>query len=442
MISRCPLLFIVLFLSSALASFAQTDGKSYQDWLDLAEKGEAHAQAMVAYHLKEGVDVEKDLNRAAEWALKSAEAKDGLAYWILAQMHIGRKGKREYLDAALSCNYPLVAPLYARLYYFGSEYFNIRQNKYSIHLNDYEIQLNKLNAKENKRINDKAIDFFHKASDNGFSEDSAFLGYYYLKEVGDTTNAFKYFHLAAEQGDPESMTMVAYMLHHGFGVNIDDSAAFEWFRRAAARGSQSGVEGLADCYRIGVNVPVNLEEAFKYYLQLEQPSLRVQYILSFYYAKAGGGEEDLKKARRLLYYPEILGYLYSQAIIGISQYEGSAPFDKDVNQAFPYLRSAYDNEDFDMLPALIRQKICRFLSGYYRFARVVEEDIDQSERLFTEAESLQLEVERSANPYAFVGMKTMDEVIRSYSPKLSPASTVLKQVVFNYPSDIVAIIQN
>ncbi len=442
MIFRCQILFIVLFLSSALASFAQTDGKPYKDWLELAEKGDAHAQAMVAYHHKEGIEVDKDLNKATEWALKASAAHDGLAYWLLAQMHIGRKGKRENLDAALSCNYPLVAPLYARLYYFGSEYFNIRQNKFSIQVSDYEIGLNKLNARENKRINDKAIEFFHRAANNGFSEDSAFLGNYYLKEIKDTIKAFDYFHLAAKRGDLESMTMTAYMLHYGCGTKKDDAAAFEWYRKAAAGGAQSGIEGLADCYRMGIGVPVNLEEAFKYYLQIEKPSLRVLYILSFYYAKSNGGEEDLRKAKSLLYYSEILGYLYSQAIIGISRYEGVSPFEKDVEQALPYLLSAYSDESFGDLPPLIQHKVCKYLSGYYRFARYVEEDVQLAEQLFEKAESLQAEIDNTVSPYAFVGMMPIDDVFSNYSPKLSPASMVLKQVVFDYPSGTEVIKQN
>lgn len=397
-----------LSLLFMLSVYGQSGEKSYTEWLESAKRGDPHAKAMVAYHLKNGIGVEKNLDDATRWAL-SAATQSGLANWLLAQMHVGRKGKTEYLEAALLNNYPLVAPLYARLYLNGSDYFGIRRNK------------------RNQEI---AIEYFQKAANFGFAEDAAFLGYYYFKEIGDKAKAFHYFNLAAKKGDFESMAMVANMFFYGVGTSQNDRAAFEWYKKAAEGGSLSGIEGLAECYRLGVGVLPDQEEAFKNYLKLTNHNPRLQYILGYYYAnRTNPSEEDLSKARSLLWYSEIYGNLYSQALRGISLFEGETPFLKDIDLAHTYLELAYANEDFNTLPASLRQKVYKYLSGYYRYGIVVDEDLSLAEELFKKAEELQPEVDKSQGTYAFVGPRSAEEAFGSYSPKLSPASEVLKQVV-------------
>lgn len=397
-----------LSLLLVVSVYGQSVEASYSEWLQSAKRGDPHAKAMVAYHLKNGIGVEKSLDDATRWAL-SAATQSGLANWLLAQMHVGRKGKMEYLEAALSNNYPLVAPLYARLYLNGSDYFGI---------------------KSSKRNQDMAIDYFQKAANSGFAEDAAYLGYHFLNEAKDNAKAFHYFNMAAKSGDVESMAMVANMLFFGVGTSRNDRAAFEWYKKAAEGGSQSGIEGLADCYRLGVGVLPDQDEAFRNYMKITSPTPRVQYILGYYYAnKTNPSEEDLSKAKSLLWYSEIFGDLYSRAFRGISLFEGAAPFEKDIEQAHTYLELVYADKDFNTLPAALRQKVYKYLSGYYRYGIDVDENLSLAEQLFEKAEELQSEVDRSQGPYAFAGPRSAEEALGSYSLKLSPASEVLKQVV-------------
>ena len=429
---RKVFVIIVALLALFGVSFAQNDFESYGDWLKLARKGDPHAQAMVAYYLKEGIGGEKDLYNATGWAMKSADSGNGLAYWLLAQMHIGRKGKMEFLESALSCNYPLAAPLLARLYYFGSDYFNIQQDKYRVQIKNYNVKLDKLNTKWNDQINEKAFGLFELAAKSGSSEDAAFLGNYYLKEVGDTSKAFEFYTLASENGDAESMSILAYMLYYGYGTKKDESASFKWLQEAAKKGSLTGLEGYADCCRIGVGTPIDEEEAFNTYSSIDKPSTRVQYILGYYLMTRIDGIREYSKS--LLWNSSTLGYSYSQAVIGIAYYEGKDPFGKDIDQALPYLENAYDNSDFEYLPPEIKQKVYRYLSYYYRYGRGVVENIQLAEELFEKDERLQTDVDNNNSPFAFVGMRSFDDIVNSYTPKLSPASSILNQTVFDYPS--------
>ena len=394
-------------------AYGQSNSESYSVLLQMAKQGDSYVQALVAYHLKEGHGVDKDLKKAQRWAKRAAKGRVGLAYWLLAQMDDLKR--KEYLDSALACDYPLAASYFARVYLTGSSYHGIERNK------------------------DVALNLFEKSIYSGRDiEAAAFLGVEYLREGRDLNKAFEFLDKAAQQGDAESMNLIAYMLYHGIGSEKNDSSAFAWFQKAAKSGAHSGMEALADCYRIGVSVPASQEEAFRYYSKIEDPSPRVQYLLGSYYANDKDNVGDLQKSKSLLYASERLGYLYSQALIGICLYEGTPPFDKNLKEAILYLKQTYDNPDFKLIHPSVRQKVYKYLSGYYRFGREVEADVSLSEKLLAEAEELQSEVDADACPFAYVGMKSIEEAITSIDPekKLTPSYEVFKQVILDYPEGL------
>jgi len=406
-------ILVGLFLLLGTLAYGQSESEPYNVLLNKAKQGDSHAQALVAYHLKEGKGVERDFKKAQKWAKSAAKGRDGLAYWLLAQMDDLRR--KEYLDSALACNYPLAYSYYAWIYLNGSSYHGIEPN-----------------IKE-------ACRYFEKAVYNGNdTEAAAFLGLEYLKEGKDYNKAFEFLDIASKQGDAESMSVLANMLYHGIGTVKSDSSAFAWYEKAAEKGDPLGIEGLADCYRTGVYAPASQEKAFNYYSIIRDPSPRVQFILGCYYSSDMVKEGDFQKAKSLLYGSERLGYLYSQALIGISLYEGTPPFDKNIKEAFLYLKPTFDNADFNLLHSSLRQKVYRYLSGYYRFGREVEKDLKLSEKLYAEAESLQAEVESDPCPFAYVGMKSIEETISSIDPnkKLTPSYEVFKQVILDYPEGL------
>ena len=167
------ILVVFLALLFGMIGFAQPSGQSYNDLLKTAKQGDSKAQALVAYHLKEGIGVKKDLKEAQKWALTASESHNGFAYWLLAQI-ASEKGEspgtyRQYLESALSCEYPLAISLYARLYDSGSLEYGMERDA------------------------DKAFELYAKAADKGDVEAAAYLGYLCLTKKGDPANAFKYF---------------------------------------------------------------------------------------------------------------------------------------------------------------------------------------------------------------------------------------------------------
>lgn len=414
MFRKVVVVFSILLFG--MICFAQSSGQSYNDLLKTAKQGDSKAQALVAYYLKEGIGVKKDLKEAKKWAQTASELQNGFAYWLLAQiatdMGDDPLSYRQYLESALSCDYPLAISLFARLYDSGSPQFGI------------------------ERDSDKAFDLFHKSADNGDTEAAAYLGYQYLKKKNDPLNAFKYFSLAASNGDAESMSMVASMYANGVGTVKNMTSAYDWYKRAADSASPSGLEGLADCFRTGQGTSSNQPEAFRTYSKITSFSSRLQYILGYYYAMGEGVDQDVAMAVSLLKQSAASGNVYAQAVLGVAQYEGDVPFkdEKDVGKALPFLKSAFENSGRESLPAGLLQKVYRYLSGFYRYGRVVDRDMQLAEQLTSKADAMQFDAKTALHPFAYVGMRSVEECLESYplKPLASPESFI-NQVVFDYP---------
>lgn len=410
-------LVVFLVLLFGIICFAQSGGQPYDDLLKTAQQGDSQAQALVAYLLKEGIGVKKNLIEAQLWALTASESQNGFAFWLLAQiaseMGMPPTAYLYYLESALLCEYPLATSLFARLYDSGSPDFGI------------------------KRDFDKAFVLYQKAASNGDVEASAYLGYLFLMKKNDPSNAFKYFSLAASKGDSESMSMLASMYANGVGTAKNITSAYDWYKKAAETGSLSGLEGLADCYRTGQGIASNQYEAFKSYSKISTLSSRLQYILGYYYAMGRGTNQDNAMSVSLLKQSAASGNVYAQAIVGIAQYEGDVPFkdNKDIGKAFPYLKAAYENLGLESLPPRLLRKVYRYLSGFYRYGSGVNRDMQFANQLTEKAEEIQFDANTVLYPFAYVGMRTIEECLDSYPRRsLTSPESLLKRAVFDYPT--------
>ena len=414
-IRRIVLLSLSMLFLVGINAYSQAEKRTYNSLLEEAHQGDSKAQALLAYYLKEGIDVEKNLAQAKEWARTATLYQNGLGYWLLAQigqeMGESPSSYRNYLDKALACKYPLAFSYFGRLYEAGSSEFGIEQD------------------------DRRAFSYLQQAADEGDTEAAAYIAYRYLKCEKDPVNAFKYFRLAAAQGDAASIGMLASMYSYGVGTDSDPKAALEWYQKAADAGDALGFLGLAECYRLGLAASLNQQEAFKYYQKCSASSPRLQYILGYYHALGEGTKQDIPKALSLLRQSADAGYVYAQAFLGITQFEGVVPFknEKDVSKAFNDLKSAYDNPDFGILPASVRRNIYRYLSGYYRFGRGVASDVAFADELMKKADVLP-EKDPTPAPYAMVGKMSFEECLETFKQKpLSSPEQILKQVSFEYP---------
>ncbi|XP_053236576.1 protein sel-1 homolog 2 isoform X7 [Podarcis raffonei] len=94
--------------------------------------------------------------------------------------------------------------------------------------------------------------------------------YKFLAERGDTqiqnhSEAFKYFHKAAEKGYAQAQFQLGLMYHNGSGVKRDYKLAFHYFYLASQNGQPLAVYHLAEMYATGMGAFRSCQNAVKLY---------------------------------------------------------------------------------------------------------------------------------------------------------------------------------
>jgi TonB family protein len=174
---------------------------------ELAEQGDAAAQAMLGLMYAEGQGVAKDDAEAVKWYREAAEqgSADG-------QGHLG---------------------------------FMYQQGR-GLAKDDAE-----------------AVKWYRKAADQGFARAQAHLGFMYAEGRGvakDDAEAVKWYRKAADQGDSRAQADLGFMYAEGRGVSKDDAEAVKWYRKAAEQGlaalsrQHTAQEGENQIYRVGGDV--------------------------------------------------------------------------------------------------------------------------------------------------------------------------------------------
>jgi hypothetical protein len=96
------------------------------------------------------------------------------------------------------------------------------------------------------------------------------LGYMYDRGAGvpqDYSEALRWYHSAAEQGDVQAQTYLGYAYGRGRGVPQNDADAARWYRKAAEQGDAAAQWYLGRAYYRGQGVPRDYFEAVRWYLK-------------------------------------------------------------------------------------------------------------------------------------------------------------------------------
>lgn len=381
-----------------------------------AEKEYAPSQAAMAYFLRNGVGTDRDLNQAWYNGNKAAGKGDGLASWVLAQLSKDRGYEQsmvnDYLKQALDQEYPIAKLFYAKGYSEGSQTFGIGKDE----------------AKSRQLLQevDKA----------GIADASALLG---IQTIDSPQIAFAYLKKAADAGMAGAASLVGSMYYHGEGIGKNPAEAFKYFEKAAELKDPAGMEGLADCYRTGVGTGVFQERAFNLYAELKDPSPRVMYILGCYYNEGVSTAKDPKKAIDLFEKAAAKGNVFTQAVLGIAHYEGSAPFEeKDFDKAYSYLTKALENEAFGQITEDVASKVYECAARCVRFGRGgAVKSKEEADKLQEKADALSESASSKSFPFGSIGLATFKESVAACD--ISWASLkyedILERVTFDYPKD-------
>ena len=227
-------------------------------WQELAQQGDASAQASLGAMYRDGRGVPRDNAAAFEWFSKAAEQGNALAQNNLGLMYRSGRGVPQddqravewYRKAAEQGNASAqnnmgfmygtgrgVAKddvLAALWYRKSAEQGNaIAQVNLGSMYQDGRGGL----LKDDKQ----AVDWYRKAAEQGNAHAQSSLGLMYQDGRGglprDDKQAVDWYRKAAEQGDANAQNALGLMYQNGRGVPRDDQRAVEWYRKAAAQGN-------------------------------------------------------------------------------------------------------------------------------------------------------------------------------------------------------------
>ena len=104
------------------------------------------------------------------------------------------------------------------------------------------------------------------SGERGYAPAQQNVGTIYLVGDGvqkDSTEAFRWFKMAAEQGNVESQFHLGLLYYNGEGINQNVKEAFKWFKMAAAQDHPEAQNNLSHMYLEGEEVPENSEMAWR-----------------------------------------------------------------------------------------------------------------------------------------------------------------------------------
>ena len=212
----------------------------------MAREGVPEMQFLIGFLMESGLGFKKNATEAHNWYLRSAKSGCSAAQYMLffangpgmAQEKLTDKTPHEF--AAEWCRKSATAkfaPAELSLSYESS------------------------NPEE-------ALQLVEAAAEHGYARAAFTLGMLYENgHAGRPPNiqvAFEWYKNAAELGDADSASHVAWMLRDGRGVVKDEAAAMQWFLKAFEMKSPEAAAALSQIYRFGMlGQPKDLRKAKK-----------------------------------------------------------------------------------------------------------------------------------------------------------------------------------
>ncbi|MCH5340321.1 MAG: tetratricopeptide/SEL1-like repeat protein [Acetatifactor sp.] len=114
----------------------------------------------------------------------------------------------------------------------------------------------------------KAIEWYEKAADLGYTSAMSNIGYMYYRGEGVDQNyaqAMEWYGKAANLGNSNAMDWVGYMYQYGLSVEQDYTKAMEWYEKAADLGSSSAMNNIASLYYNGKGVEQDYAKSMEWY---------------------------------------------------------------------------------------------------------------------------------------------------------------------------------
>lgn len=303
-----------------------------QSLIEVAIKGDPHAQNQLGERYERGREVPKDDSQAFKWYQQSALQGFAAGQANLGRLYeSGRGVERSLFEAAAlyrkaaEQNHAPAQSYYGYALAYGRgvdtdvlESVNWFQKSAA---QGYPLGQNNLGyayfiGRGVKQDLEKAVALFRQAAEGKNSLAQTSLAMAYTKGEGisqDLKVAAGWFRLAAEQGNPEAQFQLGVVYATGRGVEADQPEAFQWYQRAANQGHTVAQNNLAGSYEYGKGVAKDEVQAIKWYrLAADKSTPTSIHSLSTMYADGRGVEKDSRTALALLRQAAELGFAPAQ----------------------------------------------------------------------------------------------------------------------------------
>ncbi|GGA29468.1 tetratricopeptide repeat protein [Neptunicoccus cionae] len=288
--------------------------------LELAETGDALAQARLARLLLDGRGGPADPAGAVDWLQKSVQAENAQAMVLLGQLHLYGAGGLtadpkqavDLLTRAARAGHLSGMVLLGKLYQSGqgvpadpasaARLFQKAADggdataafEFSRHLSrGLGVELNTA----------KALEYLTIAAKAGHTEGELFLGLALMTGQGvaqDKAAGINWLLRAAEGDNPMAQRLLATSYLQGDGVEQDTAQALHWMTAAATAGEASAQSNLGYFYATGTGTQQDLKQAFHWYEQAsDQGLLRATTALANLYETGQGVAQNLTQAADL-----------------------------------------------------------------------------------------------------------------------------------------------
>lgn len=149
----------------------------------------------------------------------------------------------------------------------------------------------RMHRENGQMINRAQFQMTHYSAQHGDTGSQYAVGSFYERGAGVPKNAE-----AAEQGNANAMSSLAYCYWNGAGIARDWTKAMDLWTQSAERGYTEAQVALAVRYDQGWGVPQDLPKAIYWYTQAAETDSRLEFILGTYHEVGRGVPKDMEKA--------------------------------------------------------------------------------------------------------------------------------------------------
>jgi hypothetical protein len=150
-----------------------------------------------------------------------------------------------------------------------------------------------------------ALNYFTRVANEGSEQlyigtAMNYIGYMYMHGEGVSTDyakAMEWFIKSANLGYSEAMNDIGYMYNNGQGVSTDHAKAMEWYTKAANLGSAVAMYNIGYMYMYGEGVSTDYAKAMEWYIKSTNLGYsRAMNNIGVMYYNGMGVEKDISKA--------------------------------------------------------------------------------------------------------------------------------------------------